>query len=119
MSTLIDGGFTSVHFESVHELLNFKPTQQNHRQYNDPLGREKEGWYGEGNKTGQDVINHALLGWREGYVKLADMMRQLNEPGTATPIDEQVKKRTRKRYKSDQGYELDIHAVNQGRLTSA
>lgn len=111
---------TSVHFNSMHELMDFTPTMKNRSQFNGPRqSHEGSRWFGVGNNTGEDVIKHALIGWEVGYEKLNDMLKQLDAEGTAREELAIVEKRRRKRFKTDQGMELDIHAVNQGNLGRA
>lgn len=121
-TTLIDykNKITSVHFNSMFELLDFVPESKNRGQFEEPQqSRAGSHWFGRGNATGRDVIQHALGGWRVGYKKLQDMLRELDLKGNAVEELAMVQKRRRKRFKSDQGFELDIHAVNQGNLGRA
>lgn len=113
---------TSVHFNSMHELMDFVPTIRNRSQFEEPRDeRDHRGarWYGAGNRNGKDVIKHAMIGWQEGYRQLQSMLKQLDADGNAREELAVVEKRRRKRYKTDQGMELDIHAVYKGNLSRA
>ena len=111
---------TSVHFNSMHELMDFVPIHKNRNQFEYPKNDTNSSrWYGVGNTSGKDVINHALIGWKQGYQQLESMLKQLDADGNAREELAVVEKRRRKRYKTDQGMELDIHAVYKGNLSRA
>lgn len=112
---------TSVHFDSMHDLLEFKPTECNRTTFGSRIDSNTKGtsWYGPGNHSSHDVIKHAYEGWLEGYAELSNMLNKLDATGHAKEEMAKISKRRRKRYKSNQGYEVDIHAINQGRLDRA
>jgi len=115
-------GVTSIHFESMSQLLKAEPPAQNKELFDAVYTDHSERgarWYGPGNQSAKDVLDHAAYGWDEGYKILKPMIAKLDVDDRVMEELARVKKRRRRRYRTDHGYEVDIHAVNNGNLAQA
>jgi len=122
-------GHIDIHFSSIIDFIDAPPprNEYNNKKYHGlKTRRYSEGhYYGKAGptiKSYQDAVDKALLGDHELYEKyLIPKVEELNkalhvETSSYAHIVPVVKRR---RVKSSFGDELDIHAVNQGRLDKA
>ena len=126
------GGLVSVHFNSLLELYDLRlpdigvDNQREIQRFDVALGREPghnsgHDWYGPTNMTASDVVNHALLGDQELYVKLQPMADEISRVlgSHTTTYRQQVLKAKRVRVRDIFGDTLDIHRVYQGQIDKA
>jgi len=115
----------SVHFESMLELMGFKPeAAQNRINFNRLINNKKsvqngigKGWIGK-SEYYKDIVSMALLGDQDSYKISLKRMSELKS-GTVSTKLQTIQKSKRIKTKSDMGDELDIHKVYQGNLSQA
>lgn len=126
----VRGDMIGVHFDSVTELLAYElpgdnPNRRGFKEYLSSTltksGNRDGSWIGTTNKCNKDVIDHALLGDPQLYENLQGKIKQFRKAIGIETVNytQTIKRPKRKRIQSDQGDEVDIHAVYQGRADKA
>lgn len=113
----------SVHAESMMGMLDMECDTVNNnfhsRFLNSDFGPNK---LGHGNDCGRDVIEKSIMGDRDAYLKFVvpkiESLSHIKGKGFADH-EQLIQMTKRRRVKRSFGDEIDIHAVNQGRLDRA
>jgi len=113
----------SVHFDSMVDLMQFKPEVEKNKQIFDGYinGKSRrhyrDAWLGKVT-TSKEIVNMALLGDKETYKVALGRMEKFNSDRVSS-ASQHVQKIKRIKTRSDMGDELDIHKVYQGNLSHA
>jgi hypothetical protein len=124
---MTDEKLVSVHFDSIVDYIEAKPSPENAELYKSLSNRSVSdarvfrGWFGPNASTYQEVTNLGLVGDKDLFQSLQDKVDKLRESLGMHRRDYSaaIKQVRRVRERAAQGDELDIHSVYQGRLDVA
>lgn len=104
---------TVISYRNRLDLMKAKPSKKNEEKAKSFLRRCSGSWYGSGISSIRDINKMCNQGWKYGERQVDKLLHNV------TPLIPRVKRLRRKLRRSDQGDEVDIHAVWSGNLDRA